>query len=84
MPSKDEFRAALRNILWEAERKGARVIDVNARGLHRKIADYPSPDHRMPACCEAMHEERRAGDLALSVPPEGFGASLTIRYHLPR
>jgi hypothetical protein len=84
MASKDDFRVALKAMLREAELRGARTTDVNARGLHRKVADYPTPDHRMPSCCDAMYEEQRPGDFVLSAPPTGHGTSLTVRYRLPR
>jgi hypothetical protein len=38
----------------------------------------------MPSCCEAMYAEKRTGDVIIARPPEGMGASLTIRYKLPR
>jgi hypothetical protein len=38
----------------------------------------------MPSCCEAMYAEKRTGDVIIARPPEGMGASLTIRYQLPR
>jgi hypothetical protein len=38
----------------------------------------------MPVCCAVMHAARRPGDEILSSPPSGRGASLLIRYRLPR
>jgi 5-methylcytosine-specific restriction protein A len=49
------------------------------------IGGYPGAGkHRMPVCCEAMRSEKRAGDEIVFEPPKGKGASLTIRYRLPR
>lgn len=38
----------------------------------------------MPSCCQAMYHEQRADDEIISRPPKGKGATLTIRYRLPR
>jgi 5-methylcytosine-specific restriction protein A len=38
----------------------------------------------MPMCCQAMYKLKRASDEIVSAPPKGKGASLTIRYLLPR
>jgi hypothetical protein len=40
----------------------------------------------MPNCCQVMRAEVApdAGDVILRQPSSGFGASLTIRYTLPR
>ena len=35
-------------------------------------------------CCDAMYSERRNGDEIIFAPQKGKGASLTIRYSLPR
>ncbi len=38
----------------------------------------------MPICCDVMQQERKAGDVVVSEPEKGKGASLTIRYKIPR
>jgi hypothetical protein len=38
----------------------------------------------MPNCCRIMYDAQRAGDQVLIKPPSGVGASVTIRYSLPR
>ena len=78
------FRAELRWQLRQAEWRGAPYIHINAGELHRKVGGYPGPNHRMPVCCNVMYREQRVGDKVLSSPPKGQGASLTIRYKLPR
>jgi len=54
--------------------------DFKAKG------SYPGPNHRMPVCCKVMKDAMAPdyGDKVLQEPPSGQGASLTIRYVLPR
>lgn len=61
-------------------------MDVNAGELHRRVGGYPGSNHRMPVSCEVMRSAMGsdAGDIVLSQPPKGDGATLTIRYVLPR
>jgi len=86
MPTADEFREALYRICYEAFQHGQTTVDVNAGDLHRRVGGYPGPDHRMPNCCSVMRQAMAAdaGDSILEEPPGGQGASLTIRYTLPR
>ncbi len=74
----------LRWQFMQAELRGDSYIDINSGELHRKVGGYPGPNHRMPVCCNVMYREQRVGDKVLSSPPKGQGASLTIRYKLPR
>jgi 5-methylcytosine-specific restriction protein A len=78
----EEFKAALDRILEDAQRH--RFADVTLGNLHREVGGYPGPDHRMPVCCAAMRSAMCAADRVLSEPPKRNGASLTIRYVLPR
>lgn len=80
----EEFQAVLQARLALAQEHGERWIDINSGELHRSVGGYPGPDHRMPACRDAMYREEKAGDEILSKPGRGKGASLTIRYRLPR
>ncbi len=80
----EDFRAQLLAEFRRATERGASFIDVNSGELHRQVGSYPGPNHRMPVCCEAMYGEQRLGDRILARPPKGKGASLTIRYKLPR
>ena len=84
MATTETLRAELRLQLSQAERRGIQYIDINSGKLHRKVGDYPGPNHRMPLCCNVMYGEQKDGDRVLSSPPKGYGASLTIRYKLPR
>lgn len=84
MPSLNDFRNELQTQIRRAEKAGAAHVEINSGELHRKVGGYPGPSHRMPMCCDAMYEIQRPGDTILSQPPKRKGASLTIRYKLPR
>lgn len=84
MATKDEFRAELERVLTAADALGLLAVDVNAGNLHRRVGDYPGADHRMPSCCSVMRAGMTANDAVVSEPEQGAGASLTIRYRLPR
>jgi len=84
MASVHDFRMELRAQLERAQKRGAPHIEINAGELHRRLGGYPGPSHQMPSCCQAMHVENRPGDEVIVSPPEGKGATLTIRYKLPR
>lgn len=84
MPTLDEFRSAIRLRFCEAEARGLPQIEINSGQLHRKLGGYPGPKAQMPSCCQAMYHEQTVGDEIISQPPKGKGASLTIRYRLPR
>ena len=81
--AREEFDKALAKRMREAASLGQDHIDVNAGDLHREVGVYPKPGHRMPTCCAVMRAAIRTGDVVLSEPPKGNGASLTIRYQLP-
>ena len=84
MPTADEFRSEVGAILRAAELQGLQFVDINAGELHRKLGGYPGGNHQMPNCCQVMEQERRVLDEIISSPPSGKGASLTVRYRLPR
>ncbi len=84
MPSTRDFKDAIRAKLRQAELRNAKFIDINSGELHRELGGYPSPNASMPSCCNAMYFEQKAADKILSQPPKGKGASLTIRYKIPR
>jgi len=86
MPSADDFTNELFRMMHEAERAGQDSLEVEAGELHRRVGGYPGRDHRMPLCCEAMRAQvhKGYGDTLVSAPPSGYGASLRIRYRLPR
>jgi hypothetical protein len=84
MPNKDEFCEELHARFRRAVERGANEIEVISGELHRSLGGYPDANHQMPSCCDVMHEECRAGDVVISAPPSGRGASLKINYKLPR
>jgi len=92
-PTSQDFMNELNNIFLDFNKihsyQGAIVtipsyVDVISGGLHRRLGHYPGPDHRMPICCNVMKQCMQSGDFIISQPPKGQGASLTIRYQLPR
>ncbi len=84
MATAEILRTELRLQLIRAERRGVPYLDINSGQLHRKVGGYPGKNHNMPSCCNVMYGEQKVGDAVLSSPPKGLGASLTIRYRLPR
>jgi len=82
LPTASDFRKALKKLLNEEKKKGALYVDVRAANLHRSVGDYPGKNNRMSLCCEVMRSMMRQGDEVLKEPKKGYGASLTIRYHL--
>jgi 5-methylcytosine-specific restriction protein A len=80
----DDFRTAIRGLLGDAQRHEKGSLIVTAGELHRQLGGYPGPNHRMPACCGAMRSLMRDGDVCVGGPEKGNGASLAIRYLLPR
>lgn len=86
MPTAEDFKIELHRIMLDAMKEGRELAEINAGELHRRVGDYPGKNHRMPVCCEVMRRALAtdAGDLVVEQPPSGQGASLTIRYVLPR
>lgn len=88
MPSVVEFEVELARKLREGAAAGMPYLDINSGEFHRHLGGYPKRnggDHAMPTCCMVMHREHDRGRaVILSQPPSGKGASLTIRYLLPR
>lgn len=80
----EAFEAALNHWLATANVLGFAAVEVTAGALHRRVGDYPGPNHRMPSCCNAMRRVMTDGDVLVSEPECGAGASLTVRYVLPR
>lgn len=84
-PNAADFEEELRERWRQAEKSGAPYVDINAGEIHRMLGGYPSRgQNRMANCCQVMMKLRQAHDLTVSSPPKGKGASLVIRYALPR
>ena len=83
MPTAEDFRAELARMFREAMKK-KEAIEIRAGDLHHELGGYPGPGHRLSVCCSVMKAEMRHGDKIVAQPPKGKGASLVIRYVLPR
>jgi 5-methylcytosine-specific restriction protein A len=79
-----QFRTKLSKLLASAAKLGFIAVEVNAGKLHRMVGGYPGAGHSMPMCCDVMRQRMTAADIIVSQPPRGNGASLTVRYGLPR
>lgn len=77
----DTFRDELKRILNES--KGG-FVDVTSGELHRLVGGYPGKHHNLATCCNVMTKAMQPGDRVLVSPPGGRGATLKIRYALPR
>ncbi|WBO24467.1 hypothetical protein [Sphingomonas abietis] len=84
IPTSIDFRDALHSRFQRGEVLGLAFVEIISGELHRVVGGYPGPAHRMPSCCAAMRAEQRGGDQILHAPPSGDGATLRIRYRLPR
>jgi len=83
-PGREAFAAAITDQLARAERQGRDHHEINAGELHRLLGGYPSASHRMPMCCDMMRDAMGPNDRITFQPEGGDGASLTVRYELPR
>jgi hypothetical protein len=83
-PTASDFQMELNRVFHAAKEKGESHIDVKSGDLHRQVGGYPDPNHRMPVCCDVMRRNMKAGDTILHEPPKGKGATLKIRYQIPR
>jgi hypothetical protein len=86
MPSAEDFKHELFQMMAEALKSGSEFVEIEAGELHRRAGGYPGKDHRMPNCCQVMRAQVALdyGDVVKNEPPSGQGASLRIRYRLPR
>lgn len=82
----DAFRAALHGRFEAARKAGQAHADIGAGDLHREVGGYPAPHgwHRLPLCGRIMRSAMGPADEILSDPSTGQGASLVVRYRLPR
>jgi len=82
-PKAKDFKAGLFLIFNEYESIGEKYVVVEARYLHKLVGGYPKIN-RMPVCCTVMKNMMGPDDVVLCSPPSGKGATLKIRYKLPR
>ena len=83
-PNRKDFQKKMDSILKLAEQEGKSQVDIKSGDLHRMVGGYPGNDHRMPICCGVMRKNMKSTDKILDEPPKGNGATLLIRYQLPR
>jgi len=85
MPTSRQFEDQLQEVFRIAQLQGNSEVVVNAGALHRVLGGYPNSRlQRMPICCDVMRRTMKIGDVTIAQPPKGRGATLTIRYALPR
>jgi len=84
IPIAEDFERILECIFDCATQQGRSHVDVRAGDIHRLAGHYPGPDHRMPVCCEVLRRKMGAGDEIIQAPPKGDGATVRIRYRIPR
>jgi len=85
MPTSEDFKAELMQMLYEATKEGRDYADVSAGELHKRVSTYKSGDHRMPMACVAMLAAFVENhDTILQETPSRQSSTLTIRYRLPR
>lgn len=83
-PIAQDFQNELSRLFAAAQQNGQPFIDVKSGDLHRSVGSYPGTNHRMPICCDVMKRNMRNGDQIQQQPRKGKGATLVIRYNLPR
>jgi len=85
MPTAEEFREQLFEVFCVAAERRQPSVTVKAGDLHRNVGGYPGRrSARMPVCCNVMRGAMLEGDVIVSEPPKGAGATLTVRYRIPR
>lgn len=80
----NEFRLALDDIFRTSWRNGADDVVIVSGDLHRKLGGYPGANHQLPTCCDVMRGAMQSGDQVVEETPGGKGATLRIRYKIPR
>jgi hypothetical protein len=84
MPKAEDFRRILTKYFQESQDAKQVSITLESGQVHRRVGSYPGSSHRMPMCCGVMKKMMQDGDELLYAPPSGKGASLKIRYKIPR
>ena len=84
MPTMDDFRSFIAASFAEAKNAGQTSITLKSGDVHRQLGGYPSKNHQIPSCCNAMIEAMKGSDNILRQPLKGKGATLMIRYRIPR
>jgi 5-methylcytosine-specific restriction protein A len=84
MPNAADFEKEIRRRWAHAIDQDMEWIDIQAGDVHRTLGGYPSRSSRMPNCCQVMKRLMGPRDSIRHAPEKGQGASLLIRYALPR
>jgi hypothetical protein len=84
MPTPKDFQSELDSIFASAQQQGKSFIEIKSGDLHRSVGGYHRHNHRLPSCCRVMKRNMKPGDQILQQPPSGEGATLIIRFKLPR
>lgn len=79
-----DFQSELDSFFASTQQEGKSFIEIKSGDLHRSVGGYPGRNHRMPLCCGVMKRNMKPGDQILQQPPSGQGATLIIRFKLPR
>jgi hypothetical protein len=79
MVSVDHFAHELRLQLRSAASQGATAVVINSSELCKSVRTGSSS---MDACCEAMQQEVKRGDVVIW--HKDSGAGMSVRYQLPR
>ena len=80
----EDFQRELDRTFARARDAGLDHVDIVSGELHSRVGGYPGRDHRMPSCCQVMRANVTPGDRVLKQSGSGLGASLAIRYRIPR
>lgn len=83
-PTAEDFHRELDRIFSSAQQAAKPFIEVKSGDLHRSVGGYPGRNHRIPMCCGVMKRNMKLGDQIVRQPPSGVGATLIIRFALPR
>jgi 5-methylcytosine-specific restriction protein A len=84
MPTPKDFQSELDSIFASAQQQGKSFVEIKSGDLHRSVGGYHRHNHRLPSCCRVMKKNMKPGDQILQQPPSGVGATLIIRFKLPR
>jgi len=82
MPTTDDFKNTLKEIIDIAKILKLTGIIVRSGNLHRIVGGYPAKNHRMRMCCNAMRQLMETGDEIVTEPPCGDGANFEVLYRL--
>jgi hypothetical protein len=86
MPTAEDFRRELFQIMANAQNSGRESVEISARELLARVGPLRGRNDRMPNCCRVMKAQLAIdyGDVIVNEPRSGQGPTLTIRYRLPR